>query len=155
MNSLNIKQCYLKINLVSHTGFLNSSPKNENSVISYSPSFCSKPVRPSFIFETQIRIFFDEICIDNNTTNMVNAPLFHPCFMPKCSVLFFGGLFQRVLSWKYVIVCLFSCTHATLLLLCASSDFQRNLLNNGSKDQNLCVLVEYMTVCTNLGRGWD
>uniref|UniRef100_A0A671K358 Tetratricopeptide repeat domain 17 n=1 Tax=Sinocyclocheilus anshuiensis TaxID=1608454 RepID=A0A671K358_9TELE len=29
-----------------------SSPKNENSVINYSPSCCSKPVRPSFIFGT-------------------------------------------------------------------------------------------------------
>ncbi len=34
-----------------------SSPKNENSVINYSPSCCSKPVRPSFIFGTQIKIF--------------------------------------------------------------------------------------------------
>ncbi len=36
---------------------LNSSPKNENSVINYSPSCLSKPVRPSFIFRTQIKIF--------------------------------------------------------------------------------------------------
>ncbi len=34
-----------------------SSPKNENSVINYTPSFRSKPVRPSFIFGTQIKIF--------------------------------------------------------------------------------------------------
>jgi len=34
-----------------------SSPKNENSVINYSPSCRSKPVRPSFIFGTQIKIF--------------------------------------------------------------------------------------------------
>ncbi len=34
-----------------------SSPKNENYVINYSPSCRSKPVRPSFIFRTQIKIF--------------------------------------------------------------------------------------------------
>ncbi len=34
-----------------------SSPKNENSVINYSPSCLSKPIRPSFIFATQIKIF--------------------------------------------------------------------------------------------------
>ncbi len=34
-----------------------SSPQNENSVINYSPSCCSKPVRPSFIFGRQIKMF--------------------------------------------------------------------------------------------------
>jgi len=34
-----------------------SSPKNENSVINYSPSFHSKPIRHSFIFRTQIKMF--------------------------------------------------------------------------------------------------
>ncbi len=37
--------------------YRDSSPKNENSVINYSPSCRSKPVRPSFIFGTQIKIF--------------------------------------------------------------------------------------------------
>ncbi len=37
---------------------MDSSPKNENSVINYSPSCHCKPVRPSFIFGTQIKIFF-------------------------------------------------------------------------------------------------
>ncbi len=32
-------------------------PKNENSVINYSPSCRSKPVRPLFIFRSQIKIF--------------------------------------------------------------------------------------------------
>ncbi len=32
-------------------------PQNENYVINYSPSCRSKPVRPSFIFRTQIKIF--------------------------------------------------------------------------------------------------
>ncbi len=32
-------------------------PKNENDVINYLPSCRSKPVRPSFIFWTQIKIF--------------------------------------------------------------------------------------------------
>uniref|UniRef100_A0A671L2J1 Collagen, type XXVIII, alpha 1b n=1 Tax=Sinocyclocheilus anshuiensis TaxID=1608454 RepID=A0A671L2J1_9TELE len=32
-------------------------PKNENSVITYSPSCCSIPIRPSLIFRTQIKIF--------------------------------------------------------------------------------------------------
>ncbi len=36
--------------------FRDSSPKNENSVINYSPSYASKPVRPSFIYATQIKI---------------------------------------------------------------------------------------------------
>ncbi len=35
----------------------NSSSKNKNSVINYSPSCRSKPIRPSFIFWTQIKIF--------------------------------------------------------------------------------------------------
>jgi len=35
--------------------------KKKNSVINYSLSFHSTPERPSFIFETQIKIFFDEI----------------------------------------------------------------------------------------------
>ncbi len=35
-----------------------SSPKNENCIINYSPSCRSKPVSPSFIFGTQINIFF-------------------------------------------------------------------------------------------------
>ncbi len=34
-----------------------SWPKNENSVINYSPSCRSKPVRLSIIFGTQIKIF--------------------------------------------------------------------------------------------------
>ncbi len=34
-----------------------SSPKNENSVINYSPLCRSNPIRPSFIFITQIKIF--------------------------------------------------------------------------------------------------
>ncbi len=34
-----------------------NSPKNGNSVINYSPSCCSKPVRPLFIFGTQIKNF--------------------------------------------------------------------------------------------------
>ncbi len=34
-----------------------SSPKKENSVINYSPSCRSKPIRPSFIFRTHIKIF--------------------------------------------------------------------------------------------------
>ncbi len=42
------------------------------------------------------------------------SSLFLVCFMPKCSLLCFSGLFQRVLSCKCVIVCLFSCTHDTL-----------------------------------------
>ncbi len=35
-----------------------SSPQNDNSVINISPSCHSKPIRPSFIFRTQIKIFF-------------------------------------------------------------------------------------------------
>ncbi len=41
----------------------------------------------------------------------------------------------------------------TLLSLCVCSNSQRNTLNNGSKDQNICVLVEYVTVWTNLSTG--
>ncbi len=37
-----------------------SSPKNYISVINYSPSCCSKPIRPPFIFGTQIKIFLME-----------------------------------------------------------------------------------------------
>ncbi len=36
------------------------SPKNENSFIIYSPSCRSKPVRPPFIFGTQIKNFLME-----------------------------------------------------------------------------------------------
>jgi len=32
-------------------------PKNENEVINYSPPSCTNPVRPSFIFGTQMKIF--------------------------------------------------------------------------------------------------
>ncbi len=35
-----------------------SLPNNEHSVTNYSPSCCSKPIRPWFIFGTQIKIFF-------------------------------------------------------------------------------------------------
>ncbi len=56
---------------------INSSPKNEYSVINYSPSHRSKPVRPSFIFRTQIKIIEIIIwnpiafwpCIDSNATD--------------------------------------------------------------------------------------
>ncbi len=80
-------------------------------------------------------------------------PLFHPCFWfvlykSALSCVFLG--FFRVLSGKYVILCLFSCTHDTLYF---HSNSQRNTLNNGSKDQNICVLVEYVTVWTNLSTG--
>ncbi len=58
-----------------------SSPKNKNVVINYSPSCCSKPVRPLFIFRTQIKIFSDEIrelsvwpSIDSNATEMFPDP---------------------------------------------------------------------------------
>ncbi len=44
----------------------------------------------------------------------------------------------------------FSCTHDTLLSLCVCSNTQRNPLNSGSKDPNLCLLVEHVT---NLSTG--
>ncbi len=34
-----------------------SSPKNENVVVNYSPSYRSNPLRPSFIFRTQTKKF--------------------------------------------------------------------------------------------------
>ncbi len=37
-----------------------SSPKNKNVVINYSPSCLSKPVRTLFIIETHIKFFFYE-----------------------------------------------------------------------------------------------
>ncbi len=42
--------------------------------INYSPLCCSKPVRPLFIFRTQIKIFWWNprafwLCIDSNTTD--------------------------------------------------------------------------------------
>ncbi len=40
-----------------HKTYKYSSPKNEISVINYSPSCRSKPIRPLFIFGTQIKIF--------------------------------------------------------------------------------------------------
>uniref|UniRef100_A0A673GWB0 Thyroglobulin type-1 domain-containing protein n=1 Tax=Sinocyclocheilus rhinocerous TaxID=307959 RepID=A0A673GWB0_9TELE len=54
-----------------------SSPKNENSVINYSPSCCSKPVRPSFIFGTQFKIFLmkSEAAIQGSEER----------FVPECS----------------------------------------------------------------------
>lgn len=42
-----------------HVLFRDNSPKNEESVINYSPSRCLKPIRPCFIFGKQI--FLDEI----------------------------------------------------------------------------------------------
>ncbi len=48
------------------------------------------------------------------------------------------------------------CSHANVLVFVCMHDrkhTQRNTLNNGSKDQNLCLLVEYVTVWTNLGTG--
>jgi len=48
MQNLTVIQIY-SITLKGH------SPKNENSVINYSPSCRSKPVRPLFIFARQIR----------------------------------------------------------------------------------------------------
>ncbi len=38
-----------------------SSPINENSVLNYSTLCRSKPVKPLFLFRTQIKIFFDGI----------------------------------------------------------------------------------------------
>ncbi len=38
--------------------YWDSSPKYENDVIINSPSCCSKPIRPSLILGTQIKIFF-------------------------------------------------------------------------------------------------
>jgi len=46
-----------------------------------------------------------------------------------------------------------NCARQTLLSLCVRSYFQRNMLNSISKDQNLCLLVEYGTVWINLGTG--
>ncbi len=53
-------------------------PKNENSVINYWPSCHSKRVKPSFIFETQIKIFWWNPrafwpCIDSNATDTFKA----------------------------------------------------------------------------------
>ncbi len=53
-----------------------SSPKNENSVINYSPSCRSKPVRLSFIFRAQIKIFLmksKSFLIDSNATDTYKA----------------------------------------------------------------------------------
>ncbi len=55
-----------------------SSPKKKNSVINYSPSCRSKPVRPSFIFITQMKIFWWIPRalwppIDRNVINMINV----------------------------------------------------------------------------------
>ncbi len=76
--------------------------------------------------------------------------LFHPCFwfvlcQSALSCVFLG--FFRDCSHANVLLCV--CFHA----LYFRADFQRNLLNNGSKKQNLCLLVEYVTVWTNLGTG--
>ncbi len=48
---------YWKIQFMNAITWSDSWPKNENSVINNSPSSCSKPVRPSFIFRNQIQIF--------------------------------------------------------------------------------------------------
>ncbi len=53
--NLHMKCHYKYFITISHKR--DSSPKNENSVINYLPSCRSKPVRPSFIFWTQIKIF--------------------------------------------------------------------------------------------------
>ncbi len=49
-----------------------SSPKNENSVINYSPSCRSKHVRPLFVFGTQIKIYF-----------LLNPRALRPCIDSK------------------------------------------------------------------------
>ncbi len=48
-----------------------------SSIIDYSPSYCSKPVRPLFIFVTKIYIWLNPraswLCIDNNATTIFKA----------------------------------------------------------------------------------
>ncbi len=65
--------------LVVHVTLRDSSLKNENSVINYSPSCRSKPIRPSFIFGTQIKSIlmksesFLTLHIDGNGTTTFKA----------------------------------------------------------------------------------
>ncbi len=51
--------------------------KHENSVINYSPSYRSKPLRPLFIFGTQIKIFLMKsesfLTLGSNATEIFNA----------------------------------------------------------------------------------
>ncbi len=75
------------------------------------------------------------------------------CFIQKCSVLCFSGLFQSALRQICYFVFVFVHARHTLLSLCVCSNSQRNTLNNGSKDQNRRSLVEYVTVWTNLSTG--
>ncbi len=63
---------YLYTVYTSDCCYMDSWPKNESSVINYSPSCRSKPIRPSFIFGTQIKIFFmkSESFIINKTISV-------------------------------------------------------------------------------------
>ncbi len=54
-----------------------SSPKNENSVINYSPSCRPKHARPLFVFRTHITIFF-----------LLNPRALRPCIDSKGPITF-------------------------------------------------------------------
>ncbi len=66
--------------------------------------------------------------------------LFLICFMSKCKVSCFFLCFVRERSHANVLFCfVFMDARCTLLWLCACSNFQRNMLIGGLKDQNLLV----------------
>ncbi len=83
--------------------------------------------------------------------------LFHPCFWfvlcQSTQLCVFWAFSESSLMQMCYFVFVFMHTRQTLLSLCICSDFQWNTVNGGSKDQNLCLLVEYVTVRTNLGTG--
>ncbi len=69
-----------------------------------------------------------------------------------CPVFFWAFSESALMQMCYFVFVFMHARH-TLLSLCLCSNSHRNTLNNGSKDQNLCLLVECVTVLTNLGTG--
>ncbi len=67
-------------------------PKKKNSVINYSPSCCSKPARPLFIFRTHIKIFlmksesFLALHRQQHNWHVQGIVIFSPCDI-SCSTL--------------------------------------------------------------------
>ncbi len=126
-----------------HTQLRDSSPKNENDVMNYSPPCRSKPVRPSFIFRTQIKIFLMKSENSQTLHRQQHNSLFfqvQKCRKDNGTIV---HMTTRVHPWFYEAMrILFVCMHA-----CACFRFMYTMHVHGA--------ATYVNTHTNVSFTWS
>ncbi len=91
----------------------------------------------------------NKICLHITFTKQVYSHLLQYCYSRFSVKIALLGYLMQMCYFMFI----FMHARLSLLSLCVCSHFHRNVLKGCSKDQNLCLLVEYGTIWTNLGTG--